>query len=152
MVLKTRLNRPVQSSVGHCSSPVRPIRPEWHWIGVGQLEPMVQQVNKTKCPILSKPAGSIKINFFLKKYIIKTTSFCRVYNEHHDFWLQTGNPPALVLPPQQLSDCRYACWCVVARNTQTASIGGCYKSRTVPIGASSQFHTALEADKDPCWC
>ncbi|WKA06430.1 hypothetical protein VitviT2T_024328 [Vitis vinifera] len=35
------------------------------------------------------------------------TSFWRVYNEHHSYWLQTGNPPTSVLPPQQLLDCCY---------------------------------------------
>ena len=81
------------------------------------------------------------------------TSFWKVYNEHHDCWLQIGNPPALVLPPQQLLACRSAHpRCVVARDTQATSTSDRYKPTTVLVVTSSQFHAALEADKAPYCC
>ena len=50
MVLKTGPDRPVRPLTAHGSGPIRPIRSEWYWTGVGPLEPEVQPVNQTNQP------------------------------------------------------------------------------------------------------
>ena len=49
---------------GGVSGPVRLIGPGWNRIGIGPPEPAVQPMNRMNRPVLSEPAGSIKINFF----------------------------------------------------------------------------------------
>ena len=50
MILKTGQDRPVRPLTAHGSGPIRPIRSEWYWTGVGPLELEVQPINQTNQP------------------------------------------------------------------------------------------------------